>query len=362
MNISLRPLPINALTIDQPSPLDLFDAQGKLLLAKGQPVSAQILRLLVAREIYTIKLDWSPADSTSRASKFPPELYQEILSIAEGLYLSGNLLRQDALDKTISIIDSMINELASHPRTHVELNRFRTFDNYTYVHSVNVAILSTQVGLQLGYPSLALRRLALGAFVHDLGKMAIPLTILNKPAHLTSEEFEVIKSHPLKGVEKVSHLNIVTDIQNAIRHHHEKWNGKGYPDHLSGLQIPRNALIVSVADVFDALTADRPYRRGLPPYHALEMIIAGSGQDFSPEIVAAFKLCLVLYPENSIVKLNTGETGIVLAVPKDLPTRPLVRILFDQFGNYVNSYTTIDLLEDLTRFINSVEIHSESKA
>lgn len=101
---------------------------------------------------------------------------------------------------------------------------------------------------------------------------------------------------------------------------------------------------MAVADVFDALTADRPYRKGLLPYHALEMIVAGSGTDFSPDVVQAFKSSLVLYPENSIVTLNTGEVGMVITVPCHHPTRPSVRVLFDERGKYVNDEKVIDLL------------------
>lgn len=113
--------------------------------------------------------------------------------------------------------------------------------------------------------------------------------------------------------------------------------------------------IVAVADVYEALTADRPYRKGLPPYHALEMIIASSGKDFNPKVVQAFRESLILYPENAMVALNTGEVGVVVAVPIQMPTRPLVRILFDSNGRFLNREIYIDLLQDLTRFISRVE-------
>ncbi|MPN19994.1 Cyclic di-GMP phosphodiesterase [bioreactor metagenome] len=120
-------------------------------------------------------------------------------------------------------------------------------------------------------------------------------------------------------------------------------------------EINIDAQIVAVADVYEALTADRPYRKGLPPYHALEMIIAWSGHDFNPAMVKAFRKSLILYPDNAVVTLNTGETGLISAVPTQMPTRPLVRLLFDKNRRYLNKELYIDLMQDLTRFIERVE-------
>jgi len=113
--------------------------------------------------------------------------------------------------------------------------------------------------------------------------------------------------------------------------------------------------VIAVADVFDAITADRPYHDGMPPYHALELVIAGFGNDFAPEVVLALRNSLVIYPENSYVKLNTGEIGVVVAIPPNFPTRPLIRIFFDKYGNFTQEETIVDLLLDLTRFISTVD-------
>ena len=183
----------------------------------------------------------------------------------------------------------------------------------------------------------------------------IPSSILNKPSGLTPEEFEIVKRHPIQGQHLIQNVGVPSEVLLSIGQHHERWNGQGYPARLMKCGIHPSAQIVAVADVFNALTADRPYRKGLPPYHALEMIIAGSGTDFAPDVVQAFRCSLLLYPENSIVTLNTGEIGIVITVQSNNPTRPLIRILFDEKGNYINDYKVVDLLQDLTSFIIEVE-------
>lgn len=140
-----------------------------------------------------------------------------------------------------------------------------------------------------------------------------------------------------------------------VEEHHERWNGKGYPNGSPGNNIHLDAQIVAVSDVYEALTAERPYRKGIPTYQALEMILARSGKDFNPLVVQAFRESLILYPENSIVILNTGEMGVIVAVPLQMPTRPLIRLLFNNKSRFLNKEIYVDLMQDLTRFIVRVE-------
>lgn len=354
MQLKLILLSSDLLTIGKPTTKDLFNVQGQLLLAKGQLVTPPIMELLLSRELYILEYEWKQKESTNKA--FSPELYQNILGSMQRIYCDAHLVSSETLLSTIDIVDSLINELEEHGR-YVDFNRFRTYDNYTYVHSINVSLLTTLIALQMGYRGNYLRNLGTGGLLHDLGKLRIPVSILHKPSGLTPEEFEIVKRHPIQGQEMLWKVDVSSEILLAIRQHHERWNGQGYPDHLIKRAIDPSAQIVAIADVFDALTADRPYRKGLPPYHAFEMIMAGAGIDFAPDVVQAFRRSLVLYPENSVVTLNTGEVGIVIAVPFNYPTRPLVRLLFDEKGSFLTDYRVVDLLQDLTRFINEVEFN-----
>ena len=350
----LEPLSTNALEIDQPSAFDLFDKHGIFLLSKGKPITQNIQELLQGRQLYTIRYDLEKSH-TSKIWKFSKLEYLHIVESVRGVLEGMCLISAECLQEVCSVVDRIINELERTSQVFIDLNEFRRFDNYTYIHSINVAILAALIGSKIGYKGQTLRNLTVGAIFHDIGKSSIPLKILNKPSGLTKEEFEVIKSHPVLGEEMLKFSGVPSEALSIVRHHHERWNGKGYPDGLRQRAININAQIVAVADVFDALVADRPYRKGLPPYHALEIIIAGSGKDFNEDIVKKFRQCLILYPPCSIITLNTGEVGTVIAIHQNYPSRPLVKILFDKNGNYIDNEQICDLLEDLTRFVQSVD-------
>jgi hypothetical protein len=161
-------------------------------------------------------------------------------------------------------------------------------DAYTHGHSERTARAAVQLGLRLNIDEDTLRAVARGAYLHDVGKIAIPDSILNKPGPLTAEERVVIETHPRLGHELVAPASVLAESLGAILHHHERWDGTGYPDRLGGRQIPLIARIVAVADVWDALTSDRSYRPGFDPHAALAHIAAGRGTHFDPVVVEAF--------------------------------------------------------------------------
>lgn len=160
-------------------------------------------------------------------------------------------------------------------------------DRYTHGHSQRTAELSTEIGIQLGLPPDQLRVIARGAYLHDIGKIGIPDTILNKPGALTAEERAVIETHPQLGYEMAESAPTLSEALGVILHHHERYDGTGYPRGLRGEQIPLTARVVAVADVWDALTTDRSYRPGWEPSEALAHIDAGRGTHFDGTVVDA---------------------------------------------------------------------------
>ena len=227
-------------------------------------------------------------DTSNRIEDLPWENYQQTIGSMRRTFYDPQLISSGQLKESMTIVDSLIYEIDRRWGLNLYFSKLRSY-NYTYVHSVNVALLTTLLGKELGYRGDHLRHLTLGALLHDLGKLAIPKDILLKPSALTSEEFKIVKRHPLLRVDILSEVNVPSDVLAMVSQHHERWNGEGYPNHLMQRGIHLNAQIVAVADVFEALIADRPYRVGIPPYHALEMIISGSGTDFSPEVVQALQ-------------------------------------------------------------------------
>ena len=160
-------------------------------------------------------------------------------------------------------------------------------DSYTHGHSLRTAELAVELALQMSLPTDRLRIIARGAYLHDLGKIAIPDQILNKPGALTAEERKIVETHPQLGYELASTAPSLREVLTVILHHHERLDGKGYPNGLAGAAIPLEARVVAVADVWDALTSDRAYRPGWDPAHALAHIEAGQGTHFDPIVVDA---------------------------------------------------------------------------
>ncbi len=161
-------------------------------------------------------------------------------------------------------------------------------DPYTKGHSESVAILSFKLAQTLGLSSELVNKAYLAGLIHDIGKLLIPIEILNKPGKLTPEETELIQSHPTKGGKVLSHSEALKDIAKVVKHHHERWDGQGYPDGLMGYEIPLLSRVIAVADAYDAMTSDRSYRKGLSKEKALDELLQGKGVQFDPQIVEAF--------------------------------------------------------------------------
>jgi HD-GYP domain-containing protein (c-di-GMP phosphodiesterase class II) len=191
--------------------------------------------------------------------------------------------------EAISVRDPLEQITRGHPEAlDALIGAVEAKDPYTHGHSGRVAEMSSRIGLRLGLEPEALRGLHQGAYLHDVGKISVPDQVLNKPGELTDEEWESIKGHPVVGWELANRARSLRASLTAIRHHHERWDGSGYPDRLAAADIPLAGRIVAVADVWDALTSDRAYRPAWPLDRAISHIASGAGDLFDPLCVEAF--------------------------------------------------------------------------
>ena len=184
-------------------------------------------------------------------------------------------LSRRLLESNLSLMRSLGNAIAKR-------------DSDTDAHNYRVTYYAVALAETIGMPNKEIADLIVGAFLHDVGKIGIPDSILLKPGKLTPEEFEVMKTHALLGIEIVEDNPWLKGAALTIRHHHERYDGTGYPDRLSGTEIPLNARVFAVVDVFDALTSERPYKKPMPLSDALNIIREDSGQHFDPAMVDAF--------------------------------------------------------------------------
>lgn len=192
---------------------------------------------------------------------------------------------------------------------------------------VNVAVVSTKVGMGLGYYGRELERLALAGMVHDIGLFAVPQSLVTKAGRLTADERTLIEQHPELGFEAIKRSGPdYTWLAELIRQAHERTNGLGYPNRLKGRQISEMALIIGVSDVFDAMISERPYRPRLFPHEAIKELLVAERATFPREMTKALVEQLSVYPLGTTVRLTTGETGIVVGVNVQYPLRPIVEV------------------------------------
>jgi len=217
---------------------------------------------------------------------------------------------------------------------------------------VNVTILSTIIGMELKYTGHRLIQLATGAFLHDLGMVKVPKDILRKKEKLSSDELNLIRTHPIHAYRLITHeLKYPDDIGVIAFQHHERWDGQGYPRKLKGEDINLSARIVSVADAYVAMINERPYRDSLIGYSAMKNVLSDNGRYFDPKVLKAFLESMGIYPIGSMVQLNNSAIGRVTATHAEAPLRPVVELIVDEYGNQLGERESVDLLAKKSLFI-----------
>ncbi len=255
-------------------------------------------------------------------------------------------LKKLDIDACMFLANSIVNEIQSSDSLIVEQVAISSYDNYTYIHSVNVDILSVIIGIGMGLKNDELEKLSQGALLHDIGKIDVPIEILNKPAKLTDEEYKEMKKHPEYGLKRLRDKensggdDIAAVIKNAVYSHHENYDGSGYPRGLKGEEIHKFARIIHVADVYDALTAKRAYKNAMNPADAIEYLMANSGSMFDIDIVNVFLQYVAPYPLGSNVLLSDGNQGIVVENNDKYLARPKVRL---QNGKVIDLMKKLDI-------------------
>jgi HD-GYP domain-containing protein (c-di-GMP phosphodiesterase class II) len=245
-----------------------------------------------------------------------------------------NLFAEARLGKAIEpeacapLVDDVFDSITRNHDALCSLVRLKTADEYTYMHSVAVCALMVALSRQLGLDDTQCRIAGLAGMLHDLGKALMPQEILNKPGKLTAEEFEIIKQHPRRGYELLlADKKLDAGVGDVCLHHHERFDGAGYPDKLAADQISLLSRMGAICDVYDAVTSDRPYKAGWDPAHALSQMATWGGH-FDATIFQAFVKCIGIYPTGSLVRMRSGRLAVVLDQNRQALTKPRVKIFF----------------------------------
>ena len=339
----------------------IYNENGKILVNKGVTLQGHtLLRLIQLGITYIYIEDKQTEDIVYHDAISEPmkrEAMSTIVTTFKQLQSEPFSAKSFVLEKSVKeykqVIRHLVDELRKNPDLMSILSDVCVHDSYIFTHSMNVTLYALAVGIELKLNPKQLEMVGLGALMHDIGKVIVPTDILLKPGKLTEEEFMIIQMHPEEGFELLRKTPAVPLlVAHCAFQHHERLDGKGYPRGIKGSEIHNYAKIITVADVFDAVTSNRIYRAAMLPHEGLELLYSGVEKQFDTNIVRAFHKAVAIYPVGITVELNDGRRGVVVK-QNVLSDRPTVRILEEQ-GHPVIPYE-ISLMEKLSVVITGCD-------
>lgn len=326
------------------------------LLAKGQVLNSTYINRINYHNIDGAYVENDAFNDIIVESYIDDNLKAESLQRISDVYyefqVSSGKINDYMIKHLSKTVNNIVVELLNKEDLTYNIMDFKNFDSYTFQHCLNVAMLSISTGISLKLSEHELHILGLAGVLHDIGKMFIPIEILNKPAKLTEEEFEIIKTHPVNAAKQLKNL-VPQEVLRAIEDHHERLDGTGYPYGKEGSNIGLYTKILAISDVYDSLTSDRPYRKSIFPNEVVEYLMGCADKHFDYDILKHFLKIIFAFPVGTFVKLSNEKLAVVIKNHSENILRPLVRIvnsdgtvgedidlLYDQ--NYMN-ITIVDM-------------------
>lgn len=342
----------------------IYNQDGRPLLRQGTTLTGNIIERLKKYGVSTLYVEDELSEGIEVEESIPVELrieaestvrqsFQEVICHAKGSNLLGH---SKMVKRFTSVFNEIFNYIKKNKTALNLISSVHVNDHYVYSHSLNVTIYTTQLALNTKLKNDHVRQLGVGTLMHDIGKSLIPSKILNKPGQLTDEEYEIVKKHTELGFEFLRKQHEIPLLAaHCAYQHHERLDGSGYPRGLKGDEIHPFAKIIAVADVFDAVTTNRVYRKAMLPHQGLEILYGGSGTQFDAQLIKRFRDNVAIYPTGVTVTLSTGETGIVSHYNYKTAGRPKVRIIRDRDQAPVQQPHEIDLSKTLNVQITGCE-------
>ena len=292
----------------------ILDRTGRNLVMRGSILDDYVIDSLLRMGIMNVYIQEGEPEPDNIEQMITPEAKKQIerlhkddpakvkLSdsvknrVAEGIqYIYANTESEKLSDTADSIASNLMDAINANNAIAIDISTLKTSDEYTFKHSVDVATMAMIIGKQQCLPDKQIYELGVSGLLHDIGKTKVPASILNKPARLTDEEFKIMKTHSELGAAIIKDMDFPQDhplvhtVWEICRWHHERWDGKGYPDGLKGEEIPISAQVVSIVDVYDALTSERCYKKAFDHNTAIKMILDGQCGQFNPILLKCFK-------------------------------------------------------------------------
>ncbi len=318
-----------------------LDVESKAVVSTGEEEKKK-----VEADLLKIATEPSPEphtpihDEMARARKLQAKSKEAVTSMFKEVRM-GNAIK---VSEAAPLVEEISQSIMRNPEAFLNLVRLKTKDDYTYMHSVAVCALMIALGKQLGLTGQDLKDAGLAGLLHDVGKMMIDDAVLNKRGKLTDEEFELIKEHPRKGWEVLQDSPDITAVAlDVCLHHHERVDGTGYPDRISGEKLTLLARMGAVCDVYDALTSNRCYKNGWEPAETIRKMAEWRNGHFDEKVFQAFVKTIGIYPSGTLVRLKSGRLAIVIEQTGKSLLTPIVKAFFSTKSNEPIMPEMIDL-------------------
>jgi cyclic di-GMP phosphodiesterase len=310
---------------------------------KGLDVEGEVITSSQEEEKKKVEAELNKAATENRVVprvSVQHEVQRARAVLSKGKAAVTSMFNEVRMGKAISVsdaeplVDEISDSIARNPEAFLNLARLKDVDNYTYMHSVAVCGLMIALGKQLGLTGRDLKDAGIAGLMHDVGKALIPNEVLNKPGKLTDEEFEIIKAHPRKGWEILNIAEGANDVAlDVCLHHHERVDGTGYPERISGEKLTLFARMGAVCDVYDALTSNRCYKNGWEPADTIRKMAEWRNGHFDERIFQAFVKTIGIYPSGTLVRLKSGRLAIVIEQTEKSLLTPVVKSFFSTKSN-----------------------------
>jgi HD-GYP domain-containing protein (c-di-GMP phosphodiesterase class II) len=352
----MRAIPIDNVISDSILGEDLYTSEGKILLRENSTLTENLLSKIKSNKIYTIYV--KDRHSDHKVNRMLEQSFR-----VKGSMLIKDIFEFAATAKSIfdlhnelsAYADDVLYEIKSYSKQVIEYIDIKNVDAYLFSSSLNVALISALIAWEVGYNDDMVKHIFIGAIYHDIGMALLPYDVINKTEALTLEEKRMIIDHPKIGYEYIKDKTFLSAyVKTIVLQHHEYLDGSGYPTRLKATDINPIAQIIGIADIYDAMTSDRPYKRAVAPKEAIEYILGIAGSKFDAKITTAFINLISPYPRGTIVRLSNDHYAVVDELNPNFPLRPKIRIIVPSEDKDTYEYKEVNLLEQQNLVITDI--------
>lgn len=356
----MRFVPVTGLMAGMVCGKNLYDVNHKLLLRQGSMIREMYIERIKALGYQGVYIDDDISKDIIVKDIISDELRMSAIKAIKDIciYAEKKEHRRGSFEAKVAntklLVSNIVEQILENKNAMINLIDLKVYDDYTFFHSVNVAVLSVLLGVEYGMSKSDLINVGLASILHDIGKIFVDKKILNKKEKLTMEELASIKEHAAYGYNYLKEsYEMPASVYVAVLQHHERYDGTGYPMGKAGEDISIIGRIICISDVYDALSSERPYREALLPSEAMEYIMANGGIMFDLKLTRIFARKVAPFPIGTYVKLSNNLSGIVADNYEDACMRPKIKIILGSEGESIEPYM-MDLRSD--RALRSVTI------